>query len=254
MASTAVGGRVMRAGGSPYYVQVADHLRGEITSGRWTPGELIPSEAGLCDAFGVSRTAIRQALGALVAEGLLHKEKGRGTFVSRPHVSLAVQETRGFFDEMADLGRRVDTTILLQDKAVIPPALAPELGVSMGSDVVRLQRIRAVGDENFIFVTTYLPLPRFAEILELNLEYVSLYAVLNEKFGVEARTGRRRIEAVRAVDPIARHLRVPTGSPLLRVTAVNVDRTGAPFEVFEGYYRGDRTAFEVDVATRNASS
>jgi GntR family transcriptional regulator len=111
-----------------------------------------------------------------------------------------------------------------------------------------------VGDENFIFVTTYLPLPRFAEILGLNLEYVSLYAVLNEKFGVEARSGRRRIEAVRTVDPITRHLRVPTGSPLLRVTAVNVDRTGAPFEVFEGDYRGDRTAFEVDVATPRQAS
>jgi GntR family transcriptional regulator len=240
----------MRAGGLPYYVQVADHLREEISSGRWAPGDLIPSEAGLCEAYGVSRTAIRQALGELVGEGLLHKEKGRGTFVSRPHVSLAVQETRGFFDEMADLGRPVETTILLQDTDVIPPALAPDLGVSMGSEVIRLQRIRAVGDENFVFVTTYLPLPRFAAILELDLESVSLYAVLAEQFGVEARTGRRRIEAVRAVDPVSRHLRLPKGTPLLRVTAVNVDRSGDPFEVFEAYYRGDRTAFEVDVATR----
>jgi GntR family transcriptional regulator len=240
----------MRAGGLPYYVQVADHLREEIRTGRWTPGELIPSEAGLCEAFGVSRTAIRQALAELVGEGLLHKEKGRGTFVSRPHVSLAVQETRGFYDEMAELGRPVETRILAQDTDVIPPALAPELGVAMGSQVVRVQRTRAVADENLIFVTTYLPLPRFAAIVNLDLSSVSLYAVLAEHFGVEARTGRRLIEAVKAADPVARHLQVPKGSPLLRVTAVNVDRSGDPFEVFEAYYRGDRTAFEVDVATR----
>jgi GntR family transcriptional regulator len=240
----------MRAGGLPYYVQVADHLREEISSGRWTPGELIPSEAGLCEAFGVSRTAIRQALAELVAEGLLHKEKGRGTFVSRPHVSLGVQETRGFYDEMAERGRPVQTTILLQDTDTIPPALAPELGVAMGSQVVRLQRIRTVGDENLVFVTTYLPLPRFAPIVDLDLTSVSLYAVLAETFGVQARTGRRRIEAVRAADPVTRHLQVPKGTPLLRVTAVNVDKSGDPFEVFEAYYRGDRTAFEVDVATR----
>jgi GntR family transcriptional regulator len=242
---------VLRAGGLPYYVQVADHLRDEISSGRWTPGELIPSEAGLCEAFGVSRTAIRQALAELVGEGLLHKEKGRGTFVSRPHVSLAVQETRGFFDEMAELGRPVETQILAQDTDVIPPALAPELGVAMGSHVVRVQRTRAVADENLIFVTTYLPLPRFAAVVDVDLTAVSLYAVLAERFGVEARTGRRRIEAVKAADPVARHLQVPKGSPLLRVTAVNVDRNGDPFEVFEAYYRGDRTAFEVDVATRS---
>lgn len=249
-ASSVVTGRVLRTGGLPFYVQVADHLREEVRTGRWAPGELIPSEAGLCEAFGVSRTAIRQALAELVGEGLLHKEKGRGTFVSRPHVSLAVQETRGFFDEMADLGRPVETTILLQDTAEIPPSLAPELGVAMGSRVVRLQRIRAVGSENLIFVTTYLPLPRFGPIVALDLSAVSLYAVLAESFGVQARAGRRRIEAVRATDPIAKHLEVAKGTPLLRVSAVNVDQSGEPFEAFEAYYRGDRTAFEIDVAAR----
>lgn len=250
MARRAVGGRVMRARGLPYYVLVADHLRKEISLGRWTPGELIPSEAGLCEVFGVSRTAIRQALAELVAEGLLHKEQGRGTFVSRAHVSLGVRETRGFYEEMAARGRPVQTAILAQDTDIIPPALAPELGVAMGSEVVRLQRIRTVGDENLVFVTTYLPLPRFAPIVELDLTAVSLYTVLAENFGVQARTGQRRIEAVGAVQPITRHLQVAKGTPLLRVTAVTVDLSGDPFEVFEAHYRGDSTAFEVDVATR----
>lgn len=250
MSRSAVGGRVQRGAGLPYYVQVADHLRDEIRSGRWTPGELIPSEAGLCESFGVSRTAIRQALGELVMEGLLHKEKGRGTFVSRPHVSLAVQETRGFFDELADLGRPVETRVLLQDVATIPPALAPSLEVPMGSDAVRLQRIRVVAEESLVYVTTFLPLPRFAGLVEVDLSSVSLYAVLADHFGVQARAGRRRIEAVTSAEPVTGHLRVPKGSPLLRVTAVTVDSTSRPFEVFEAYYRGDRTAFEVDVAAR----
>src|SRR3954462_15956239 len=91
---------VVRTDATPYYLQIADILRVGIGEGKWEPGQLIPSESSLCEMFAVSRTAIRQALGQLVAEGLLHKEKERGTFVARSHVAIAVQELRGLFDDM----------------------------------------------------------------------------------------------------------------------------------------------------------
>src|SRR5881227_297008 len=106
---------VLRSLSTPYYLQIADILRAGIGEGKWQPGQLIPSEASLCEMFGVSRTAIRQALAQLVVEGLLHKEKGRGTFVARPHMAIAVQELRGFFDEMSAAGRSVTTQVLRQE-------------------------------------------------------------------------------------------------------------------------------------------
>jgi GntR family transcriptional regulator len=241
-------GRLIRPNGVPYYIQVADHLRQELREGRWAVGELIPSEAALCDLFGVSRTAIRQALGELVAEGLLHKQRGRGTFVSRPHVSLAVQETRGFFDEMVERGHAVETEILRQSVVDIPPEFAPELALPMGSQVLRIERIRRVATENLVYVTTFLPLPRFAGLVDRDLSRASLYAVLAEDFGVRASSGRRRIEALKATDVVAKHLAVRRNEPTLRVTAVNYDADGQAFEAFEAHYRADRTAFEVDVA------
>jgi GntR family transcriptional regulator len=233
--------------GTPYYLQIAEILRAGIGDGKWEPGQLIPSEASLCEMFGVSRTAIRQALAQLVAEGLLHKEKGRGTFVARPHMAIAVQELRGFFDEMSAAGRAVTTEVVRQEVTTAPVAIASALAVPVGAPVVCLERLRSVAGEPLVHATTYLPWPAFAELLNVDFTTAGLYATLDEAFGVRPHGGLRRLEAVSATPAQARLLGVRTRDALLRVVASNVDVNRVPFEAFDAYYRGDRAVFEADV-------
>ncbi|MCA9905692.1 MAG: GntR family transcriptional regulator, partial [Anaerolineae bacterium] len=68
----------------PYHYQLREILRAEIAAERWRRGDQLPSEHQLCDMFQVSRTTVREALDALVNEGLLTREKGLGTFVADP--------------------------------------------------------------------------------------------------------------------------------------------------------------------------
>jgi GntR family transcriptional regulator len=65
----------------PYYYQLEVLLRQQIAQGRWKLGQRLPSEKELCEHYGVSRTTVRQAVGNLVANGLLYHAKGKGTFV-----------------------------------------------------------------------------------------------------------------------------------------------------------------------------
>jgi len=65
----------------PYYYQLEGLIRDQLRSGRWLPGEQVPSEKQLCETYSVSRTTVRQAVGHLVTEGLLYHVKGKGTFV-----------------------------------------------------------------------------------------------------------------------------------------------------------------------------
>ena len=67
----------------PKYEQLADNLREQILSGVYQKDELIPSENKLQEEYGLSRYTVRQAIGVLVEEGLLRKERGAGTFVSK---------------------------------------------------------------------------------------------------------------------------------------------------------------------------
>ena len=242
---------VVRTVATPYYLQIAEILRVGLAEGKWEPGQLIPSESSLCEMFGVSRTAIRQALGQLVAEGLLHKEKGRGTFVARPHVAIAVQELRGLFDEMTAAGRPVVTEVLRQEITPAPVAMAAVLDVPVGASVVCIERLRSVANEPLVHATTYLPWPRFAELVDTDLSVTGLYGVLDERYGVQPHGGLRRLEALSATATQARPLGLRARDAVLRVIASNVDANGVTFEAFEAYYRGDRAVFEAVVRRRD---
>lgn len=232
----------------PYYAQLAELFREAIRKGDWAPGRPLPSEQAIGEFFGISRTAVRQGLAELVAEGLVRKEKGRGSFVRGPRpAELVVQELRGFFDEMTDKGKVVGTEVLQLDTTIATADEAALLKIPTGSKVVELERLRHVDGEPICVVRTLLPSPRFAGLAGQELEEASLYEILRTTFGVEPRSGSRTVEAVSADRRTARLLGVRAGSPLLRLTAVNVDQTGEPFEHFTALYRSDRTSFHIEI-------
>jgi len=65
----------------PLHRALAEHIREQIRSGAYAVGEQIPTEQALCEESSVSRTTVRQAIQALVSEGVLDRQQGRGTFV-----------------------------------------------------------------------------------------------------------------------------------------------------------------------------
>jgi DNA-binding FadR family transcriptional regulator len=88
----------VRRGGPRAYEHLAVHLRTEIVTGRIRPGQRLPSEAALCDQFGVSRATVREALRVLSSQNLIRTSKGAGggsfaTVPSVDHVSESLGES-----------------------------------------------------------------------------------------------------------------------------------------------------------------
>jgi GntR family transcriptional regulator len=77
-------GQLDRHSPVPLYYQLQEVLKGDIDAGNWPPGEILPSEAELEAALGVSRTVIRKALDVLEADGQVVRQNGRGTVVAPP--------------------------------------------------------------------------------------------------------------------------------------------------------------------------
>ncbi|MBI3969934.1 MAG: GntR family transcriptional regulator [Chloroflexi bacterium] len=73
----------------PLWAQLRDALRQRLAAGEWPPGAIIPREVDLCEAYGVSRITAARAVQELVREGLLLRQRGRGTIVAprRRHAS-----------------------------------------------------------------------------------------------------------------------------------------------------------------------
>ena len=239
---------IRKSSALPYYAQLAAILRDAIVEGLLPPGAGLPSEAALGEAYQLSRTAVRQALGELAAEGLVRKEKGRGTFVRGPRrADLVVQEMRGFYDELTERGHSVDTEVL---SCVVAASTADEatlLNVTTGTAVLRLERLRYADDAPIALAQTVLVASRFPGLAETDLRTASLYRILQDSYGVRVRGGHRMIEAVAADRRTARHLGVRPATPLLKLSSMNNDQDGQPFELFTAWYRADRTTFQITV-------
>src|ERR1019366_6403807 len=107
----------------------------------------------LCDKYRTSRVTIRQAVANLVNQGLLTRERGRGTFVRQPKVSAGVRGLTSFTEEMRGLGLSAGARVLEVRSEPALPDTAAKLQVEPGSGLVIVKRLR-LGDEAPIGIQT----------------------------------------------------------------------------------------------------
>jgi GntR family transcriptional regulator len=231
----------------PYYRQLKRIMIKDIETNR-SEGDLLPSESELCRQYSVSRTVVRQALGELETEGLVHKVKGKGTYVTGRKLNTSfVQHSLGFYQSMLKAGHNVRSEVLRMETETCPVSLAKLMEIGVGEEVVRFDRVRSVDDRPVQVVRTVLPARLFPGLTELDMTDRSLYQLLASDYGVQPATGHRTIDATALSSEDARHLRAPPGQPALRIESVTRSAEGVLFEYYVAIYRGDSFKFELDV-------
>src|SRR4051794_6184224 len=87
----------------PRYRVVFETLLGDIASGRFQPGDRLPTEAELAKTFSASRSTIARAMRDLKSRGLLNRQRGGGTHIAR-RASTQVALFTPFAQSAAALG------------------------------------------------------------------------------------------------------------------------------------------------------
>lgn len=234
--------------GIPFYLQLKDFLQQRIYEGVWPPQHMLPSEAQLCKAYGISRTVVRQALREMEYEGLIYRRRGKGSFVAEPKIyeSLAERLT-GFHQDMAEQGLTTSDRVLFLGMVPADRKISRLLRVEVGSGVIKLRRLRLVNEEPITLVNTYLPHPLCAKVLEGDFRARSLYDFLERQCGLVIVNGRRLIGAVAVNSEEARLMQVKKGAPMVLLDSISFLADGTPVEYYHALHRGDRTRFEVDL-------
>ena len=215
------------------HVQVREYVRSLISGA--PPGTPAPSERELVQLFGVARMTVRQALDALVAEGLLERIPGRGTFVADTRVDHVPRLT-GFAEEMTRRGMAPGSKTLLARLESAGPGVARALEITIGDPVVHWQRLRLADNAPMCLEDAYLAAAVVPGLLE-NLPQ-SLYAEL-ERRNLAPTWGEDSVDAGLTQEPEARILGLSVGHPVLRVARrAFCDRS--PIEVSRSTYRADR--------------
>ena len=240
----------------PYYIQLMDILKIKVQQAEWVPGDQIPGEQDLCERYQVSRTVVRQALRELEYEGVITRQKGKGTFITLPKISEGlVQKLTGFYQDMVERGLRPGSQVLHQNVSPSTEKVARFLNIEPGEEVIDIQRLRFINDEPIQLVTTYIPYNICPSLASADLTNQSLYAYLEKECGIVLTKGHRFIEAVLANDHEAAQLGIERGAPLLMLDSVSYSEDGRPIEYYHALHRGDRSRFEVElVRVREADS
>lgn len=96
----------------PMHKQIQEDIMQQISSGKHPKGSRLPSERDLAELYDVSRVTIRQTIANLVADGVLEKHQGAGTFVTLKKVEQEMHQWTGVVNELVEQGYEVKVEVL----------------------------------------------------------------------------------------------------------------------------------------------
>ncbi|MGL5825895.1 MAG: GntR family transcriptional regulator, partial [Nocardioides sp.] len=158
------------------HVRVREYVRELVAE--TPPGSPAPSERELVRRFGVARMTVRQALDALVTEGMLERVPGRGTFVAQPRSKVGMLTS--FTQDMAARGMHADGQTLVARVEQAGPGVARALEVSEGTPVVHWKRLRRADGQPMSIEDAYLNETLVPGLLQPGMP-VSLYDALTQR-------------------------------------------------------------------------
>lgn len=238
-------GPLDKGGQGSLYQRLARGLRDAIARGIVKPEDALPAERDLASDFAVSRITVRKALDALVAEGLLIRRQGAGTFVAG-RVEKQFAKLSSFSEDMAARGRTVTNTWLMQAEGVVTPDESMMLGLGPGAAVYRFRRIRFADGQPMAIEHSAISgfaLDDPAAVGE------SLYAAL-EATGNRPVRALQRLRAVLFTVDQAKLLGIEKGAPGLYIERRGFLDDGRAIEATQSWYRGDAYDFVAELSTR----
>jgi GntR family transcriptional regulator len=205
-------------------------------------GTALAPERVLSVEFATSRTTVRQALQELVLEGWLRREQGRGTFVA-PRKLAQPLRVGSFTEYMRAAGLEPQSRYLGFSYTGAPAEIASQLAVREGSRLIHIERLRLGNEDPMALESTYLAAGRFPGLRKVLLAHASLYAALENHYGVVMTHAEQTIETVLATPREAAILETDVGAPLLLLSQCTHGSDDEPVEYVRSLYRGDRYKF-----------
>lgn len=243
-----------RDSGIPLYYQLETILRQKIASGESAPGQPLPSEDALAVEYGVSRITVRQALSLLEQDGLITRQRGRGTFVSETFKPLKPPEFSGSMEELIAQGVRIKVKVLSLERIEAPARIRESLELKPGEPVLMIQKVRLVEEAPLSYVINYLPEAIGRKVENADLNQRPLLMILEKDFGLVAGEAIQSVGATVADSKVAPLLEVRIGDPLLRAERTVYDSEGQPLEHVSALYRSDRYSFTIKLKRERSAT
>lgn len=248
MASETLKSEIERRSGVALWRQIADAIRAGISSGLGDESGKLPPEMELAKQFGVNRHTVRSAISALVNDGILRAEQGRGTFIIEPkRLTYPISKRTRFSAGLASQGATSSKSLMSCELVSANRDVAEALDLALDAPVFCL-RIVGLSDGLPVSRSTSwydaTRFPSFADHYRALGSITKAFAACGLSDYVRQST---IIEAYHATIDDVRIMRLTPGAIVLVTHAINHDLEGRPVEYSKTRFSADRINLEIDM-------
>jgi GntR family transcriptional regulator len=239
---------ILDQGPTPLYFQLKTIIKSKILSNKLKAHERLPSEAELCAEYNVSRITVRQALSELIKEGLIYRDRGRGTFVT-DEAGLRHLALKGTIENLIASGKGTRIKVL-EYKEIPPPShIAKILKLERAQNVFQLEIVRMIPKGPFGYSFVYLP-PYLGKMISRNdlKESTEIITLIEDKMKTKVHRANQTIDVGLADHGVAGNLSMKPNTPVLIIERDYYARHGSSMFVTITYFRPDLYKYRIELS------
>lgn len=215
-------------------------------------GDVVPSEAQLCEQFSSSRGPVRQAMSTLRAEGLISSGRGRRSIVLEAPETESFEAILSVTAWLKAGGFHPTAKTQLLGRRPAPAAVAKKLEIKEGDPIVTVRRLRLADGIPILIERIDLRMDAGRHILGIDTDTESVHRTLLLN-GVDLNNVSRTLTAVSAPEEDAQLLEMTPGEPVMDLEIRCFTHAGTPVELAEYRYRAELISLGMNSTRGNPS-
>lgn len=229
----------------PLMIQLKNAIEKQIIDGIYE--DQLPSERELMRQYDVSRSTVREAINALVREGVLVKKHGKGTYVSIKSLDSWLGQLSSTTEVIRNLGMKPGAKLIDFKKVAPSQAIQKRTGFK---EAYLLKRLRLADGEPIGVEQQYYPLYIGEQLEAYKLEDVTLYDVIQQELGIPFLEANQKISSGGISEQDREYLEVDKTVHILKAERIIKGQNESIIEYEEAFYRGDIYAFELNLSRK----
>lgn len=224
----------------PLYKQLGHILREAILGNRVAVGEMLPTEQALIERYGVSRVTVRQALQELTADGLIRRQRPKGSVVVRNRPRAGSGWTFELLQDVVAFGEQTRVRIISFAESPAPAEVSRTFGFAYPVKLPRVYGLRLLKGEPLSEFTFWLTPTVASQLTRDDLTQPTLFSVIESRLGIRLCEADQTVWCEPAGKQLASLLRMRRSAPVLGIQRVYMAEGRMPVEVAVSRFRGDR--------------
>lgn len=228
----------------PIYLQLREIVRSKIEEGVYLPGTAIPSENKLAETFGINCLTVRNAVDALVNEGILRRVQGKGVFVVGNKYETVLEEQGGFISTLSANHKRTSIKELAKTLRPAGNKFANHFNIGLDDLIFYIRHFVTLDNESVSLEEIFVP----KEILpQLEIVDSSVFTLKDifAFYGIELCSMSQSMEIVGGISKIRKTLDVPDGVALIMLSCNYRDNGGRLIAFSRSFIRSDKSSFSI---------